>query len=306
MISPDEILHQVNAQLPEALTLAVGRMVEHSIAANRLALDGDAADTLREHCRDTSGRIDEGVPVPYTATAELGDGEFFVIDDDETLAELGEFRVLVDNLGAIPQVTPAELDLTIKLYAVAVGNDSDRILFVRGANPRLTHKAGRVLAVRRERLTRIDGPVFAFSADFHFVLGSRWAVVLDQRSFEILFREIGLVEQRIDKWISGITDHLPMSGVSIDNLREVAMRDSRTWRRLRDIERRGHLAHVTLGQVAEYAVEVGLEPDRVVVNEELVFNPADRFGFLHLLNEDLYKGRLTGVPFESQRKAAME
>ena len=305
MTSPNEIIAVIDARLPEALTLTVGRMVDGTIEAQHLALDNDAADGLREQCHLARDRIREGASASYTATAELGAGEFFVIDDDETLAELGDFRRLADNLGANPQVTPDGLDLAIKLYGVAVGNDSDRILFVRRTNPRLPHKAGRFFAIARERLTRIEGPVFAFSADFDFVLGPNWAVVLDQRSFEVLFRQIGLVEQHVSTWIEGITDHLPMSTSSIDSLREVALRDSRTWRRLRDIQRRGHLAHVTLEQVGAYAGEVGLDSAKVVVNGELVFDPAERFGFLHLLNEDLYKGPLTGDAFESQRKSAM-
>ena len=188
---------------------------------------------------------------------------------------------------------------------MAVGNGSSRILFVRRTNPRQPHKAGTFWAIGQERLTRIQGPVFAFSSDFDFVLGANWAVVLDQRSFEMLFRQIGLVEQHVSIWIKGITDHLVMSESSIDSLRDVALRDSRTWRRLRDIERRGHLAHVTLKQVATYAREIGLDPQKVVVDEELVFDPTARFSFLHLLNEDLYNGPLTGEAFESQRKSAM-
>ena len=35
----------------------------------------------------------------------------------------------------------------------------------------------------------------------------------------------------------------------------------------------------------------------------LTFDPAQRFSFLHLLNEDLYKGQLTDELFEAQRKA---
>ena len=306
MTSPDEILQEIDARLDEALTLTVGRMVGTKIKANHLALDRDAADALREQCHVARNLISEGVPASYTATAELDDGEFFVIDDAETLAELGAFRTLAENLGAIPQVTPVELNLAIKLYAVAVGNESDRILFVRRTNPRLAHRAGRFLAIGQERLTRIEGPVFSFSADFDFVLGQNWAVVIDQKSFEILFRQIGLVEQHVSTWIKGITEHLSMSAASIESLRKVALRDSRTWRRLRDIEHRGHLAHITLEQVAEYAGEVGLDSDKVVVNGELVFDPSDRFGFLHLLNEDLYKGLLTGQAFESQRKSAMD
>ncbi len=305
MTSPEEILQEIDARLEEALTLTVGRMVDDTIEASHLALDRGAAHALREQCHGARDRIGEGMPASYTATAELDDGEFFVIDDAETLADLGAFRGLVHDLGAIPQVTPAELDLTIKLYAVALGDETDRVLFVRSTNPRLPHRAGRFLAIGQERLTRIEGPAFSFSPDFHFVLGRNWAVVLDQRSFEMLFRQIGLVEQHVSTWIEGITAYLPMSAASIESLREVALRDSRTWRRLRDIEHRGHLAHVDLEQVADYADELGLDSEKVVVDGQLVFDPADRFGFLHLLNEDLYKGRLTGQAFESQRKSAM-
>ena len=305
MTSPDQILEEIDRHLPESLTLTLGRLVDTRIEARHVALNAAAAGALREQCHLVRDQIHDGDPVSYAATAELDAGEFFVIDDDETLDELGEFRHLADNLGAIPQVSPNGLDLAVKLYAVAVGNESSRILFVRRTNPQLSHRAGRFLAIGQERLTRIEGPVFSFSADFDFVLGPSWAVVLDQRSFEILFRQIGLVEQRVSTWIKGITDYLPMSASSVDSLRDVALRDSRTWRRLRDIQRRGHLADVTLEQVAGYAGEVGLDAEQVVVDGELVFDAAERFGFLHLLNEDLYKGPLTGEAFESQRKSVM-
>lgn len=306
MPSPDEILEEMNARLQGALTLTVGRMLGDTIEANHLAMSSDAAEGLREQCELARDRISDGTPVSYSATAELDARQFFVIDDDETLGELGAFRGLAEDLGAIPQIAPRQLDLNVKLYAVAVRDDSDRVLFVRRTNPRMTHKAGRFLAIGAEQLTRVEGPVFSFSPDFDFVIGSSWVVVLDQRSFEILFREIGLVERHVSTWIKGITDHLPMSAASIASLREVALRDSRTWRRLRDIERRGHLAHVTLDQVGAYAGDVGLDSGKVVVNDELVFDPSERFGFLHLLNEDLYKGPLTGEAFESQRKATMD
>ena len=201
---------------------------------------------------------------------------------------------------------PSELDLAVKFYGVSLGNDAtDRILFVSRTNPQLPHKAGKFFAFAREQITRIEGPIFAFSPDFDFLIGPTWAVILDQKSFEILFRQINHVEKRISTWIRGITDHIPMSDSSINGLKQVALQDSRTWRRLQDIERRGHLAHVKLRQVAEYANEVGLDPDEVVVNGKLVFDPAKRFGFLHLLDEDLYKGHLTGEVFESQRKSAV-
>jgi hypothetical protein len=54
--------------------------------------------------------------------------------------------------------------------------------------------------------------------------------------------------------------------------------------------------------VRTYASLVGLDPDTVVVGDRLAFDPAQRFTFLHLLNEDLYKGQLTDVLFEAHRK----
>lgn len=304
MTSLDEILAEIEARLSEALTLTVGRLVKDTTEVLHLALSADTVESLREQCKLTSGRITKGTPVPYISMAELDQGEFFVINDDETLDELGDFRSLTNNLGAIPQIMPSELDLAVKFYGVSLGND-DRILFVRRTNPQLPHKAGKFFAFAQEQITRIEGPVFAFSADFDFLLGPTWAVILNQKSFEILFRQINHVEKRISTWIRGITDYLPMQDSSIDSLKQVALRDSRTWRRLRDIKHRGHLAHVELDQVAEYASEVGLDPAKVVVNGKLAFDPTERFGFLHLLNEDLYKGHLTGEAFESQRKSVM-
>ena len=305
MISPNEIVEEINNQLAGPLTLTVGRPIEDSIEAFHLVLDNDAADSLREHCGMTRDIIADRTPASYTAMAEIETGEQFIIDDEQTLAELGAFRTLARNLGAISQITPAQLDATIKLYAVTIGDDPSRLLFVRSNDPRLPHKSGKFFAIGQERLKRLDEPVFSFSPDFDFVLGPKWAVVLKQHSFEKLFREMGLVEQRISTWIQGITKFLPMSDSSIETLRDTALGDSRTWRRLRDIERRGHLARVTLEEVGEYASEVGLKREDVVVDGELIFDPSKRFGFLQLLNEDLYKGPLTGESFESQRKTTM-
>jgi hypothetical protein len=305
MVAVDAILREIDQRVPQAVSLTVGRMLEDRLDVRRLLMEAAAAEAFREQCRLTRDRIASRTPTSYATNAELDEGEIFVIDDNDTLGEIAAFRQLAENLGNIPTTAPAELDTTVKLYAVAVGDD-ERVLFVRKTDPRLSHKAGRFLAIGAERLSRVEEPAFTFSSDFDFVLGSSWAVVLNQKSFEMLFRDIGLVQKHIDTWISGITDHLPMRATSIAQLREVAQRDSRTWRKLRDIKQRGHLAGVQLGEVRRYAKVVGLDPDKVVVNDELVFDPAERFSFLHLLNEDLYKGPLTEEVFEAQRKASID
>jgi hypothetical protein len=301
-----DVVAAIGARIAEPLSLGVARIDAHGrVSGSKLLLGDDAAEAFREQCRSVLDAIGAGRPVPYAGGAELADDEFFVIDDGETLHELAAVGDLRDAIETLPSIRPADLDLTIQLYAVAAGTD-DRILFVRRANPRIPFGSGRFLAIGRERLTRLGQPAFSFSSRFDFVLGDGWVVVLDQMAFERVFRQVGLVENNISRWIEGITRHLPMPEADVDQLRKVALQDSRTWRRLREIEQRGHLAGVSLDQVRAYAASVGLDPDAVVAGDRLRFDPAQRFSFLHLLNEDLYKGQLTDELFEAQRKRSAD
>ncbi len=301
----DEILAEIDRRLEQAVSLTVGKLADDQLDVQRLLLAADVAESFREQCRAARAEIAARNATSYASNAELDDDEIFIIDDADTLAEIDVFRRLAEDIGSLPITAPAALDATVKLYAVAIGDD-ERVLFVRKADPRLAHRAGRFLAIGAERLTRVEGPAFSFSPDFDLVLAPGWAVVLNQKSFEMLFRDIGAVHRHIDAWITGITAHLPMAVHSIAALREVALRDSRTWRKLREIEQRGHLAAVQLADVRTYAGRVGLDPDKVVVDDQLVFDPAERFSFLHLLNEDLYNGPLTDEVFEAHRKASID
>lgn len=181
--------------------------------------------------------------------------------------------------------------------------ETDRVVFAKRTNPSVAYSRGKFFAIGQERLRRLDEPAFSFSPGFDLVVSSSWAIVLNLTSFERLFRDIGIVDRHLTGWVQEITDHLPMSQSNADALTEVARRDSRTWRKLRDIQARGHLSSVTLDMVVEYAAEMGLDPAAIVKDGELVFDATDRFSFLHLLNEDLFRGALTSEAFEAQRKA---
>jgi hypothetical protein len=304
VVEPASIAALIGDRIDEPVSLGVARVAaEGQVSGSKLVLGDDAAHAFREHCRGALAEIESGSAVSYSSGAELAEHEYFVIDDRPTLDELAAIGDLRGSIETMPLIKPADLDLTVQLYAIAAGAE-ERVLFVRRANPRIPYGPGRFLAIGRERLTRIGDPVFSFSEGFDFVLGEGWVVVLDQRSFERVFRQIALVENNVARWIEGITRHLPMDDTDVDQLRKVALQDSRTWRRLREIEQRGHLADVSLEQVRTYAQLVGLDPDSVVAGDRLHFDPAERFSFLHLLNEDLYKGQLSDELFESHRKTA--
>lgn len=301
-----QALDAIDDHIDSSLSLVVGRTLEQGGDLRRVRLSVEAAAAFREYVRAARTRIAEGKTVEYNALAELQSGEYFLLDDQDSSDELSELRSAVIDVGDLVAVSPRELDVSIGFYAVGVGSGANRVALIRRTDPRLAAKPGRLLAIGRERLESIDEQIFTFSSEFDLVIGSSWAIVFNQSAFERLARETGIVERNVSNWITGITDALEMDAASIDLLRETAVRDSRTWRRLRDIKRRGHLTSVGLDQVAEYARSVDLDSADIVRDGKLHFDPQSRFGFLHLLSEDLYKGALTGERFESQRKASME
>ena len=305
MVTAAKVIEATRADVADAVGLLVARLADDGrVEGAKLHLSANVADSFRGYCLGAVDWLATATEQSYSGGAELDANAFFLIDDMAILDELsgiGDLRTAIETL---PNIRPDQLDLTIQLYGVVAGSDGDRVLFVRRTNPQLTHGGGKkFLAIGGERLTRLDEPAFSFAPKFDFLVGDGWAIVLDQRSFEMLYREIGMVAANITRWIGGITDHLPMDPADVESLRTVAMHDSRTWRQLREIEQRGHLADVTLDQVERYATVVGIDPATVVAGGRLTFDPAQRFSFLHLLNEDLYKGQLTDELFEAQRKA---
>ncbi|HEY5696877.1 MAG TPA: hypothetical protein VIT01_05170 [Acidimicrobiales bacterium] len=297
-----EVATEIANKIDEAVSVVVGRVDGGGdLELSKLAVAQDAADGFRDLARACVEDLGTREEVAYTADAELERRQAFVLDDEDR-SELSDLSGLADSAATLPVTPPKDLDLRIQFYAVIVG-DEDRTVLVRRTDPRIGFQKGRMLALGGERLTRIDAPTFSFSPGFDVLLGKARAVILNQVGFERLFREIGLIEKHVDAWMRGITDHLPMDEESEADLRRVTRDDTRTWRRLREISRRGHLKGVDVRMVARYAKKVGLPPDAIVRGEKLVFDPAERFSFLQLLSEDLYRGPLTDEVFEAQRKA---
>lgn len=308
MVALASIVTSIEQHLGEPLSVIFGRVdAAGGLEASKLNVSKGAADAFRELCADALDSIRQCTPVEYTADAELERGELFLLDQAPDLAELDAFGELAARSANLRAEQPADLDLAVQLWAVVVGaKPADRVLFVRKTDPSIRYRAGRFLAVGRQQLEKLDEPAFSFAPGFDLVMRHRrWAAVLNQAGFERLFRDTGIIEQHVRTWVDSIGAQIPLAADSARSLIDVARTDSRTWRKLREIERRGHLRKIKLKDIEAYAAKVGLDPKAVVQGGKLVFDPKDRFSFLHLLNEDLYHGPLTDERFEAQRKASM-
>lgn len=275
--------------------------------AAKIDTTDEVADFLREAARVTLGELEDSQRVPYTADAELKEGEAFVLDNEDDLDELADFRALVEAAASLDRLDPDDLPRRrVQLYGVAVGHEEPRTGYIRKASPVKTATKGGIFARALPRLAAVEEPVLELAGVFDFVLSDGWAGVLQQRPYELLLKESPAMQARVNTWVDLIATALPLSTGSDQALRAAASRDSRLWRRLRAIHQRGHLTRVGIEQVAAYASHLGLDTDELIVDGRLEFESDDRFTIVKLLNEDLYSGELTGERFEAQRKGRLE
>jgi hypothetical protein len=276
-------------------------------AVAKIDTTDEVADFLREAAQATLRDVADSTRLSYTPDAELDEGEAFVLDNEDDLDELADFRALIDAAASLERIDPADLPRRrVQLYGLAVGDREPRTGFIRKASPVKTATKGGIFARGLPRLAAVEEPIFELAGVFDFVVADGWAAVLQQRAYELLLKESPAMQTRVNAWVDAIATALPLSTGSEQALRTAASRDSRLWRRLRAIHQRGHLARVGIDQVEAYARHLGLDTDELIVDGQLEFEADDRFTIVKLLNEDLNSGELTGERFEAHRKGPLE
>lgn len=258
---------------------------------------------LRNLTNDLLDSVYEREAAEYGADAELDVNQAFLITEAADLQGLEDIQSAV---GACADLEPASLrELPgdrMKVYGFAAGDGVERLGFIKKANPFQMERGRKFFGRGGRRVEELQEPLLALDANFDFIVGSDWAIVLSQQAFELLVRESPGMQARIAEWIDGIEAALPLTDDSIEALRDTARRDARLWRKLRAIHRGGKLSNVAIEEVENYAKQVGLDPEKLIIDGKLRFSVDDRFAMLKLLNEDLYAGGLTGEHFEAQRK----
>ena len=306
MVTAAKVIEASRAHVADAVGLLVARLADDGrVEGAKLHLSANVADSFRGYCLGALDWLATATEQSYSDGAELDANAFFLIDDMAILDELsaiGDLRTAIETLAEHPSRRARPDDPAVRRRrrqrrrprAVRASHQPaarprrrQEVLRHRRRAPDTPRRAGVQLRseVRLPRRRRLgDRP--------------RPAVVRDA-----LPRRSGWSPPTSHGGSVASPTTCPMDAADVESLRTVALHDSRTWRQLREIEQRGHLADVSLDQVERYATVVGIDPATIVAGGRLTFDPAQRFSFLHLLNEDLYKGQLTDELFEAQRKA---
>lgn len=175
--------------------------------------------------------------------------------------------------------------------------------FVRKTDPHLTAKPGWVVGSLGQTLSRLDDPVFVLESRFDVIVLPEGLAVLNGTPFEVLFRRAEEMEDRVDTWAGAISEYIPIAGDGLQKLLEASRRSVRLEKRLRSIYDSGHLENVTLDQLKAAAEDQGLDVASLFSKDGLVITEkTDTLTLLAFLNEDLFKGGLTGTKFAADRK----
>lgn len=293
------------ATAARSVTLLVAERRGDRVRGGHLLVDDEALDQLRERVAEALEDVERRDARAYWPDANLDrQAEYFDISRGEVDDSLGVLELL--DAGADTQRLSAD-DLRGRLlfYAIVVGDrPGERVAFVSKSNPARVLGKGFFLTrltPQSDTLTSVDTPLFLFEDRTDLVVSPERILVLNQLAFEQWFRESPAIGEHIDKWIGTIHEHLPLADDGVDRLRARAETDSRIRRLLRNISDRDHLRAVPIERIREHIREQELDEEELVRGDELVL-PDNPSQLLKLLNEDLFRGGLTGVPFVSDNK----
>jgi hypothetical protein len=288
-----------------SVTLQVAFRQRDTVVGGHLNVARDALAALRDRAQATLADLEPMERRDYWPDANLQAGEYYEIPRAAIEDSLGVLRLL--DAGADTQLlAPEDLAGRLLFYSVVVGADpARRVSFVSKSNP--ARELGRGIWLTRltphsDTLTSVETPLFLFEDRVDLVVGPENVVVMNQLAFEQWFRESPAIGEHVQRWIGNIHEHLPLADDGVERLRGRAETNSRIRRLLRNISERGHLAGVSIERIRAHILQQGLEETTLLRGEQLLLGD-DPTPLLKLLNEDLFRGGLTDVPFVSDNKA---
>lgn len=286
-----------------AVTLVVGWRAGKHVVGGRVEVTDEVATVLREIADGAADLAAARDAKPYSGDSHLEDEEVFEVPAAAVPAD-NEIVGVVRAAAALGRISANDLPAKpLLFYAPVIGDDPDnRSGYVRTTNPVMSAGQGRILTRLRGSLTTLKEPVFSLDRRVDFIVNLDGLIVLNQRPFERVFRDLPAILDRIPEWLGEVTTALPLEAASLADLQVRCVSDTRLRRRLRSIHERGHLSTVTLDQIRVEATRQGIDPDKVIVDGMLRTTDIDAGTLLKLLNEDLMVGGLTGTRFEVDRK----
>lgn len=288
-------------------TLIVAWRSGHSARAAVVKSGGDVIEALRGHARHSLELLQVDHGRPYNPDDEQADDVPYL-----TLAANQKHDVLDTDLldqlrrgSSLPLVTPDEMrKQALTLYALLIGNDpASRAIFVRKRNPvSLVTKS--LVAIFDDTLTRVTSPILTFDSEFDVVLLRDDMWILNQKNFEVLFKESEAVLEHTSEWADRLSDVVPMADGGKEWLTSRLRQNSVMRRKVQSILRSSYLSRLKPTALRAKMTVHGLNPRHLMEEDRLIFDKTTERDLLLLLNEDLWTGDFSGTHYAAARKAS--
>lgn len=328
-------LDQKRIDVTGDITLVVARRSGKALHGYKVEFEASAGEGIRDVCRKTLDRFEPLAPRQYEPSLHIDPGHEYLAVPDVDLVQHESFRpkrtrkradgtngastTAVATIETDPQVRdllgraagldrlPAEhlSQYSFQFYAAVVGSEpTARSAFVRKNNPAKVLSRGRIVFAYGDRLRTIEDPLFLLDEYFDLIVVADGVAVLDQNAFELLFRDLKVLNERYPVYASAFAS-LKLDDDQIATLIERCRTSSRLGNRLRQIHESGHLSagKVTMREVVAEIDRLGLPKDQLMKGGKLDFSGADADTILKLLNDDLFIGALSKVAYEAGSKA---
>jgi len=198
----------------------------------------------------------------------------------------------------------------ISFYAIIVGTSTqDRVAYVRHFNPMRFAKSGMLILQLGDTLDKLSDGIFAMDDRIDLVIRADRFDILEKRWFESVFFTLMRDSDELDEVASEAVSDLPIDPDTLELIVSKSRDKKRARRKLLEIRRSGHLGDVTLIDFKKAVKDKHDLPLRRFIKKDargkemIAVSENDADLLLIILNDDLFKGALTGKYMAANGKA---
>jgi hypothetical protein len=266
----------------------------------RVQMIGDLPGRFKDRAIATAAQLrDHRVPRPYDPEWPLGDTECFELESDPPVG--GDLFQQLDDFGSLPWFEMSQRRRAPNLYVVITQLPDDSMAFFgRRITERSVLRSGGLRAIwDGDTFSTLDDTVVAFPEDHDWVAWRNKLMILNEKNFHALFRDIPGLQNAVAQHVATIVAVIPI--VNQEAFVERCRGNAAMMTKLgRVVENQLYLQPVTrLREYAdEYHIDVRWENDSLVFDGSL----EQQWNILKLLDEAGTLGPVSGRKYETAAK----
>ena len=258
-----------------------------------------AVQTIANHQR--RGNLD--VP-PFDHDYTPGPHEIeFIATSDDPIGDLVEVPSPA-HIALIGDGDVEEFVDGVRFNVLILSAGPQRVVLFRryGPNKELTRSNKLTTLFMGERLVGIEEPTFQFDPNFDMLLYREHLYIRNRANFEYILRYYDQLQAVAQEALDAIAESVPIA--NFEAFSESCLGHLQKLKKLRNIAQKPYLADITINDIRRTIENFELD---VEINDdgELVFDAANRWGILQLLDDSYLGSEMTGLRYETNSKKPM-